>query len=106
MLKLSLEVESNAKSDAKVGTLFQILTLCKKMLAPIKALVIEFYFIYKPKAKNGMVGGRKIIVNAQVLNEVMHLPISKIEIENFKNNSAKHESHFKCQEKSKTPTIG
>jgi len=99
-------VESNPKSDAKVGTLFQILTLCKKMLAPIKALVIEFYFIYKPKAKNGMVGGRKIIVNAQVLNEVMHLPISKIEIENFKNNSAKHESHFKCQEKSKTPTIG
>ncbi len=83
-----------------------ILTLSKQSLAPIKALVIEFYFSYKPKAKSGMVGGRKIIVDAQVLNEVMHLPIFKIEIENFKDNSAKHESHFKCQEKSKTPTIG
>ncbi len=40
------------------------------------------------------------------MNEVMHLPISKIEIENFKDDSAKHESHFKCQKKSKTPTIG
>jgi hypothetical protein len=53
-----------------------------------------------------VVGGRKIIIDAQVLNEVMHLPISKIEVDNFKDDSAKLESNLKCQKKSNTLTIG
>jgi hypothetical protein len=76
--------------------LFECLTLTKTLPALIKTPLIEFYNFYKTKHRSGVVGGRKIIVDAHVLNEVMHLPISKIETENFKDDSAKLESHLKC----------
>jgi len=50
-----------------------------------------------------VVGGREIVVDAHVLNKIMRLPMSKIEVENFKDDSAKLESHFKCSKISKTP---
>jgi hypothetical protein len=81
------------------------MTLTKTLLALIKALVIEFYNFYKIKHQSGVVGGKEIVVDAHVLNEVMHLCMSKIEIEKFKDDSAKPESHFKCSKKSKTPLV-
>jgi hypothetical protein len=76
--------------------LFEFLTLIKTLPALIKAPIIKFYNFYKTKHRSGVVGGRKIVVDAHILNELMHLPMSKIEIENFKDDNAKPKSHFKC----------
>jgi hypothetical protein len=82
--------------------LFEFLTLTRTLPALIKAPVIEFYNYYKTKHRSGVVGGREIVVDAHAINKVMHLPMSKIEIDNFKDDSVKVESHFKCSKKSKT----
>jgi hypothetical protein len=76
--------------------LFEFLTLIKTLPALIKAPIIEFYNFYKTKHRNGVVGGRKIVVDAHVLNELMHLHMCKIEIEISKDDNAKPKSHFKC----------
>lgn len=46
--------------------LFEFLTLIKTLPALIKAPVIKFYNFYKTKHQSGVVGGRKIVVDAHV----------------------------------------
>ncbi len=66
------------------------------MLTPLKALVNEFYQSnYKPSEKMGKVGDKEIVVDAQLFHAILKLPLLKIEVDGFKNNSTTPQAYFK-----------
>jgi hypothetical protein len=54
----------------------------------------------------GKVGGKKIVVDAQLIHEILKLPLSEIEVNGFKDNSIAPQAYFKLREKAKTPANG
>ncbi len=52
------------------------------------------------------VGGKEIVVDAQLIHEILKLPLSEIEVNGFKDNNTTPQSYFKIQEKAKTPVNG
>ncbi len=70
--------------------------LSKNMLTPLNALVNEFYQLdYKPREKMEKVRDKEIVVDAQLFDEVLKLPLLKFEIDGFKNNSTTPQTYFK-----------
>jgi len=54
------------------------------MLTPLKALVNEFYQSnYKPREEMEKVRDKEIVVDAQLFDEVLKLPLLKFEIDGF-----------------------
>ncbi len=43
----------------------------------------------------GKVGDKEIVVDAQLFHEVLKLPLLKIEVDGFKNNSTTPQAYFK-----------
>jgi len=50
---------------------------------------------YKPSEKMGKVGDKEIVVDAQLFHEILKLPLLKIEVDSFKNNSTTRQAYFK-----------
>jgi hypothetical protein len=66
------------------------------MLTPLKALVNEFYQSnYKPREEMEKVRDKEIVVDAQLFDEVLKLPLLKFEIDGFKINSTTPQTYFK-----------
>jgi hypothetical protein len=65
------------------------------MFTPLKTLVNEFYQSdYKPCEKMGKVGDKEIVVDVQLFHDVFKLPLLKIEVDGFKNNSTTPQAYF------------
>ncbi len=64
--------------------MFEFFLLSKNFPMPLKALVNEFYQSYKPSEKVGKVGGKEIMVDAQLLHEIFKLPLLEIEVDGLK----------------------
>ncbi len=54
----------------------------------------------------GKVGGKEIVVDAQLLHEILKLPLLEIEVDGFKDDNTIPQAYFKIQEQAKTPTNG
>ncbi len=69
--------------------------MSKNLPTPLKPLVNEFCQSYKPNEKVGEVRGKEIVVDAQLLHEILKLPLLEIEVDGFKDDSNTPQAYFK-----------